>query len=132
VNIDKVASHTELRDLPRSIGLEVQQRVAARSSTLDVALEYLEPGNSKSELMSLSGTAIYYQHSLVCVLVPRENLGSRVDKCGTTKIVVANMNLRIATIQGQRSTIRLRHSDISESRCRNLKLVASRVERVVL
>jgi hypothetical protein len=132
MDIYKVASDTQLRNLPRSIGLKVQKRVASCHSALHITLEHFKSSHGESKLMRLSWSSIYYQNSLVRILVPCEDLGSRVDQCSTTKIVVANMDLRIATVQGQRSAVHLRNSDVTKSRSRDFELVARGLERAIL
>jgi len=112
MNVDEVAANSDLGDLPRAIGLEVEHCVSARSCALHVTLEYFKTSNSNYKLVSLSRTAVYDQYRLVCVLMPREYFGGGVDERRASNVVIAHMRLGIPTVQCERDITHLRNSDV--------------------
>jgi hypothetical protein len=115
MNVYEAATLTNFSDLPRAISLKVQQRVTTRGNALNLALKHLESSDCKNKLMGLARTTIYNQHSLVCILVPREDLSSRVNECRAADVVVADVYFRVAAVKCERGTVGLRYSNITQS-----------------
>lgn len=132
MHINKVTPHTNLRNLPRPIRLEVQQGITPRRNALKLPFHLFKPSNSENKLMRLSRPTIYDQHSLIRVLMPRKHLRSRIHQRRATNIIITNMDLRISTIQRQRRPIHLRDRDIPKRRSLKFELITRRLARIIL
>ena len=111
VDVDVVI---EFYDSALGARLEVDDRGAVLLLNLDIGPfnELTVSARCLRELMLLIRAAVNDENGLVGILLPRENLSTGVKKVVASYIIVGDVELRVSSVEDQRST-QLRDGDVT-------------------